>query len=47
MIGKYKDIPWDFAKFLLTSKGEVKFFYEGYDEPNDMEEGIQFVLSHN
>lgn len=47
MIGKYKDIPWDFAKFLLNPKGEVIFLFNGYEEPNDMEDGIKFILSHS
>lgn len=42
--GQAKEIPWNFAKFLLNSKGQVVGYFDPVTEPNQMLEDIKSLL---
>ncbi len=39
-----KNIPWNFSKFLVDSKGKVIGFYEPKIKPNDMMKDVEKLL---
>ncbi len=41
---KMKEVPWNFAKFLLDRDGNVKFFYSPNLPPSKLESSIQELL---
>ena len=42
--GKLKNIPWNFAKFLVDSEGKVVKFYPSDVDPNKMMTDIEKIL---
>mmetsp|Transcript_7449 Transcript_7449/g.6598 ORF Transcript_7449/g.6598 Transcript_7449/m.6598 type:complete len:131 (-) Transcript_7449:21-413(-) len=42
--GKLKSIPWNFSKFIINKKGEVKGFYSPKEDPKDMIKMIQELV---
>ena len=41
-----KNIPWNFAKFLVDREGKVVGFFEPRVKPVDMEKDIEALLKH-
>lgn len=41
-----KNIPWNFAKFLVDYDGKVVGFYEPKIKPNEMVKDIEALLKH-
>ena len=39
-----KNIPWNFAKFLVDQEGKVKHYYEPQIDPDNMKEDIEQML---
>ena len=42
--GKSKEIPWNFAKFLLDKNGKVVKYYDPKVEPETFEEDVKKLL---
>lgn len=42
--GEAKEIPWNFAKFLVDSQGRVVSYHDPRVLPNDLEKNIQEII---
>ena len=42
--GKAKEIPWNFAKFLVDRSGKVVAYYSPQTEPNHLKAMIESML---
>ena len=42
--GNLKNIPWNFAKFLVDSDGKVLRYYEPLTEPSKIVPDIEYLL---
>jgi glutathione peroxidase len=42
--GEAKEIPWNFAKFLVDSEGKVVSYHDPRVLPNELEKNIEEII---